>query len=405
MPVLDVNFGRMPMTMTFAMDWLNLLFRWAHLIVGIGWIGTSFYFIALDLSLRKREGMKEGVLGTAWEVHGGGFYHVEKYTVAPKELPDDLIWYKWEAYLTWVTGFALLVVQYYFNATAYLIDPSVMKLMPGEAILISIVSLVAGWLIYDRLCKSPIGRNVPLLAGCLFALILAASYGFTHVFSGRGALIHVGAFIGTIMAVNVFGIIIPNQKKIAASLMAGEAPDPALGAMGKQRSVHNNYLTLPVLLMMVSNHYPMLTGHPQSWLLVALILVIGGMVRHFLNRHDAGDPFAKFWWALPAGAVGLVAAIIMTAPTDYSGGDKVADATVVALAQTHCASCHAAAPTSEAFEEAPKGIHLATVEDLRRYAELIMVQAVQSDAMPLGNETGMTDEERATLGTWISQLK
>lgn len=393
------------MTLAFAMDWLNLLFRWAHLIVGIGWIGTSFYFIALDLSLRKREGMKEGVAGTAWEVHGGGFYHVEKYLVAPTELPQDLIWYKWEAYLTWVTGFALLVVQYYVNATAYLIDPSVLELTPGEAVVISVASLVAGWLIYDRLCKSPIGQNTPLLAVCVFILIMGATYLFTHVFSGRGALIHVGAFIGTIMAVNVFGIIIPNQKKIAASLMAGEAPDPALGATGKQRSVHNNYLTLPVLLMMVSGHYPMLTGHPHSWLLVALILVIGGMVRHFLNRHDAGDPMNKFWWSLPLAAVGLVIAVVMTAPKDFSGGEQVADAAVVAISQTHCATCHAASPSHESFDEAPNEIRLETVEDLRRYADLVMAQAVQSDAMPLGNETGMSDDERATLGAWLSQQR
>ena len=393
------------MTLAFAMDWLNLLFRWGHMIVGIGWIGTSFYFIALDLSLRKREGMREGVFGTAWEVHGGGFYHVEKFTVAPKELPEDLIWYKWEAYLTWVTGFALLVVQYYFNATAYLIDPNVLQLTPGEAVLISAFSLAGGWLIYDFLCKSPIGKNTPLLAACLFALILAASYMFTHVFSGRGALIHVGAFIGTIMAVNVFGVIIPNQRKIAASLMAGEAPDPALGATGKQRSVHNNYLTLPVLLMMVSNHYPMLTGHPQSWLLVALVLLIGGGVRHFINRHDAGDPLNKFWWSLPVAGVATIAAIVMTAPKDFSSADQIADATAVQIARTHCATCHAAAPTYEGFEEAPKGINLETVGDLKRYADLVMAQAVQSDAMPLGNETGMTEDERATLGTWITQLK
>lgn len=393
------------MTFAFAMDWMNLLFRWAHLIVGIGWIGTSFYFIALDLSLRKRPGMKDGVAGTAWEVHGGGFYHVEKYLVAPKELPEDLIWYKWEAYLTWMTGFALLVVQYYANASAYLIDPSVLELTPGEAVLISMLSLGGGWLVYDRLCKSPVGRNTPLLAVCLFVLIVGAAYLFTHVFSGRGALIHVGAFVGTIMAVNVFGIIIPNQKKIAASLMAGEAPDPRLGAIGKQRSVHNNYLTLPVLLMMVSNHYPMLTGHPQSWLLVALILVIGGMVRHFLNRHDAGDAFGKFWWALPIAAIGLITAMIMTAPRDFSGAGQVSDATAKALITAHCAMCHAATPTHEGFEEAPKGIHLESVADLRRYADQVMAQAVQSDAMPLGNETGMSDEDRATLGAWLSQQK
>ncbi|GGB45112.1 cysteine desulfurase [Roseibium aquae] len=395
------------MTLAFAMDWLNLLFRWAHLVVGIAWIGTSFYFIALDLSLRKREKMKEGVFGTAWEVHGGGFYHVEKYTVAPRELPEDLIWYKWEAYLTWVTGFALLIVMYYFNASAYLIDPAKMDLRPLDAIAISVLSLAAGWLVYDRLCRSRIGQNTGLLAICVFLLIMAATYMYTHVFSGRGALIHVGAFMGTIMAVNVFGVIIPNQKKIVASLLKGEAPDPALGAMGKQRSVHNNYLTLPVLLMMVSNHYPMLTGHPQAWLLVALVLVIGGMVRHFLNRHDAGDSIRKFWWTLPAAATGLAVALVMTAPRDFSsiGGPQIADATVVAITQTHCATCHAATPTYEGFDEAPKNIQLETVEDLRRYADLVMAQAVQSDAMPLANESGMTREERDTLGLWLAQQR
>jgi len=395
------------MTLAFAMDWLNLLFRWAHLIVGIAWIGTSFYFIALDLSLRKREKMKDGVFGTAWEVHGGGFYHVEKYTVAPKELPEDLIWYKWEAYLTWVTGFALLVVMYYFNASAYLIDPAKMDLRPLEAISLSVLSLAAGWMAYDRLCRSKIGQNTLLLAACVFVLIMAATVLYTQVYSGRGALIHVGAFMGTIMAVNVFGVIIPNQKKIVASLLKGETPDPALGAMGKQRSVHNNYLTLPVLLMMVSNHYPMLTGHPQSWLLVALVLVIGGMVRHFLNRHDAGDEFRKFWWTLPAAATGLAVALVMTAPRDFSAidGPQIADARVVSISQTHCATCHAANPTYPGFEEAPKNIELETAEDLRRYADLVMAQAVQSDAMPLGNESGMTQEERDTLGLWLAQQR
>lgn len=393
------------MTFAFAAEWLNLLIRWFHLIVGIGWIGASFYFIALDLSLRKRDNMKEGVAGTAWEVHGGGFYHVEKYLVAPKELPSDLIWYKWEAYLTWMSGFALLVVQYYFNAEAYLIDPAVMHLMPDEAIVISIFSLIGGWLIYDRICKSVIGKNTPLLAVCLFVLIVGAAYGFSHVFSGRGALIHVGAFVGTIMAVNVFGIIIPNQRKITGSLLRGEAPDPKLGAMGKQRSVHNNYLTLPVLLMMVSNHYPMLTGHPQSWLLVALILVIGGMVRHYFNRHEAGDHFQKFWWTVPITAVGLLAAIIMTAPRDYSGGAAVSDAVALNAIRTHCATCHAAVPTSDMVDVAPKGIQLETLDELRRYADQVMAQAVHSDAMPLGNETGMTREERDQLGAWISQQK
>jgi uncharacterized membrane protein len=387
----------------FVVDWLNLLIRWAHLVVGIGWIGTSFYFIALDLSLRKRADMREGVSGTAWEVHGGGFYHVEKYLVAPTTLPDDLVWYKWEAYLTWVTGFLLLVVQYYWNADGFLISRSVLPLLPSQAIVLSGLSLIGGWLVYDRLCKSWIGENTSLLAVAVFVLIVGASYLFSHVFSGRGALIHVGAFVGTIMAVNVFGIIIPNQKKITAALLAGRAPDPALGQIGKQRSVHNNYLTLPVLVMMVSNHYPMLTSHPQAWLIVALILVIGGSVRHFLNRHDAGDPFLKIAWALPAAAVGLAVAIFMTAPrTDPAlAGLSVSDAEVMQIAFTHCAMCHSAHPTHRGIEAPPKDVTLTNVEEIRRHADQIMAQAVNGNAMPLGNETGMTEDDRRKLGAWL----
>ncbi|AEV37683.1 protein containing DUF989 [Pseudovibrio sp. FO-BEG1] len=389
------------MTATFLSEWLNLLFRWFHLIVGVAWIGTSFYFIALDLSLRKREGQAQGIFGSAWEVHGGGFYHVEKYMVAPKELPKDLIWYKWDAYLTWVSGFALLTVQYYFNATVYLIDPEVMKLLPSEAVAISIASLAFGWVVYDRLCRSPIGKNTPLLAVCLLVIILGATYGYSQVFSGRGVLIHIGALIGTFMAFNVFMVIIPNQKKITADLLAGREPDAALGLIGKQRSVHNNYLTLPVLLMMVSNHYPLLTGHSQPVLVVALILVMGGMVRHFINRHDAHDNFANFWWALPAAAVSLIAAVIVTTPAKLGGDVAVSDTQALQIAQAHCASCHSATPTKEAFTEAPKNIELDSVADLRRYDTLIMAQAVRSNAMPLGNETGMTKHERELLGAWL----
>ncbi|WP_407048342.1 urate hydroxylase PuuD [Methyloraptor flagellatus] len=389
----------------YIADWLNLLIRWSHMIAGIGWIGASFYFIALDVSLKKREKMNEGVYGTAWEVHGGGFYHVEKYMVAPKHLPDDLIWYKWEAYLTFLTGFALLIVQYYFNARAYLIDPNVLAMTPAEAILISVASLAAGWFAYDGLCRSALGRNTPVLAVVVFALIVGAAYLFTHVFSGRGALIHVGAFVGTIMAANVFRVIIPNQRKIVASLLKGEAPDPRLGAIGKQRSVHNTYLTLPVLLMMVSNHYPMLTNHPQSWLLVALILVVGGTARHFWVRHEAGDPTAKILWAPGVAALGLVAALILTAPRTNPAlaGVTVSDADILALTARHCTMCHAAKPSHDGFAEAPKGVTLQKIEDIRRYAALIEQQAVKSDAMPLGNETGITTAERDKLGAWIAR--
>ncbi len=396
----------------FAIDWLNLLFRWAHLIVGVGWIGTSFYFIALDLSLRKREGQAKGVFGSAWLVHGGGFYDVQKYTVAPDHLPDDLIWYKWEAYLTWVTGFALIVLQYYFNASTYLIDPSVMELTNWEAIGISLVSLFGGWFFYNTVCKLFLGKSTLWLGITVFFFLVTAGYAYTNVFSGRGALIHVGAIVGTMMAFNVFRIIIPNQKKIVASLLAGETPDPTLGQIGKQRSVHNNYLTLPVLLMMVSNHYPFITNHPQSWLIVAFIIVTGACIRHFLNSHEAahGKPegeVGNYSWALLAAAIGLCVLIIITAPKerDLSGAGTVSDFQALALSQKHCVACHATTPTHEAFVEAPKGVKLETVGELKRYSALIKAQAVDTDIMPLGNESGMTEEERAMLGAWLNALK
>mgnify|MGYP000993610919 CR=1 FL=1 len=390
--------------LAYAADWVNILTRWFHLIVGIGWIGTSFFFIALDVSFRKEAGSGADVHGTAWLVHGGGFYHVDKYTVAPATLPERLQWYRWEAYLTFVSGLVLLSVQYWLNARAYLIDPKVMELLPWQAVAISISALAFGWFAYDRICRSALGRTTLPLAAVVFALIVGAAFGFTHVFSGRGAFIHVGAFVGTIMAANVFAVIIPNQRRLVAQLIAGETPDPAYGAIARQRSVHNTYLTLPVLLMMVSNHYPVLTNHPQSWLIVALILVIGGPIRHFVVRHEAGDSFATIAWAPGLAALGLVAALVMTAPkagTTLSGG--VSDAEVVAITTKHCIMCHSAKPTHEAFTEPPKGVTLGTAADIARFAPLIKVQAIDTDAMPLGNETGITDAERATLGAWISK--
>ena len=387
----------------FVVDWLNLLLRWAHLIVGIGWIGTSFYFIALDLELRKRETMPEGVYGTAWQVHGGGFYHVHKYLVAPKQLPPDLIWFQWEAYLTWVTGIGLMVSEYYWRADVYLISPDVLPLLPIQAIVISLMSLAAGWFVYDRICKSPIGKHTLPLAIVVFALIVAAAWFYSHVFSGRGALVHVGAFVGTIMAVNVFGVIIPNQKKIVASLLAHEQPDGRLGAIGKQRSVHNNYLTLPVLVMMVSTHYPMLSGHPQSWLVVALIVVVGASVRHVLNRHDAHDPFEKYGWALPVVAVALAGAVWLTVPQTRAGlGDvTVTEGEVLAIVGKHCIMCHSAHPSHEGFDEPPKGVILTSIPNIVLHKEQILAQAVNSDTMPLGNETHITEEERQKLGAFL----
>ena len=390
----------------FLGEWLNLLIRWAHMVVSIGWIGTSFYFMALDYSLSKLERMNPGVLGTAWQVHGGGFYHVEKYTVAPATLPDVLHWFKWEAYLTWATGFGLLIVQYYFHAEAFLIDPGVMTLEPWQAIAISVASLAAGWFIYDGLCRTKVGQHTTLLALSVFALILIAAVLYTKVFSGRGAFIHVGALVGTIMAVNVFGVIVPNQKKMIAQMIAGQAPDARYGEIGKQRSTHNNYLTLPVLLMMVSQHYPFLFTHPQSWLIVALIIVIGALVRHMLNRLDAGGDWDSYAWVMPAAAMGLITAIYVTAPaTRSTTGGAVTDAEAQAIIGKHCLTCHAHNPSHPAFKEPPKNIALESVPDMRRFAQQIYMQTVQNRAMPLGNQTGMTEDERDALGRWVSGRK
>ncbi len=387
-----------------SLDWPNLLVRWGHMIAGIAWIGTSFYFVALDFSLRKSAEMPPGVAGEAWEVHGGGFYHVRKYLTAPGTLPDGLIWFKWEAYLTWVTGFLLLVILYYVQAETYLIDPSVLALTSWQAIGISVASLVAGWLVYSALCGSPIGRHTGLLATCLLVTILAAAYFYTHVFSGRGAFIHIGALIGTLMAANVFMVIIPNQRKITAALLEGGKPDPAFGVIGKQRSLHNTYLTLPVLLTMVSNHFPMLTDHPHAWVLAGLVVVGGALTRHYLVRSEVGDSQHDIAWTLPLIGSALALALLITEPQKlilYEG--EVTDSEALSIVATRCATCHAAAPSDRTARAAPKGIALESLDSLRRYAAQIETQAVKNKAMPLGNKTRMTLEERAKLGTWIAK--
>ncbi|MBL1420271.1 MAG: urate hydroxylase PuuD [Alphaproteobacteria bacterium] len=388
----------------YIMDWLNLLIRWFHLIVGIGWIGASFYFVALDFSLKKRKKMKDGVLGTVWEVHGGGFYHTEKYMVAPAELPKDLIWYKWEAYLTWASGIALMIVQFYWHADIWMVDANVLDIAPQTAIVYSVLSLTAGWFIYDALCKSDIGNNTPLLMLITFFLILGASYFYTHVFSARASLIHVGAFIGTIMAANVFSIIIPNQKKIVASLLKGDKPDARYGKIGKQRSIHNTYLTLPVLVMMVSGHYPMLTNHPQAWLLVGLVIVGGGALRHMIIRHEIHAPFKGYAWTFPVIFVALAVAMYMTSPVMkvVSGDvDVMSDKQLMVMINTHCASCHAITPTHENFDVPPKNVVLNSAASIAKFRDLIMSNVVDADTMPLGNETEMSDEERVQLGAWL----
>ncbi|MEM7426441.1 MAG: urate hydroxylase PuuD [Pseudomonadota bacterium] len=386
------------------MDWLELLLRWAHMMLGIMWIGTSFFFIWLDQSLRKRAFSDPDLAGESWMVHGGGFYQTEKYMVAPEKLPEELHWFKYEAYFTWVTGFLLMAVIYYFSAETFLIDKSRADLVPWQAITISIGSLVAGWVAYDLICRSSIGRQTGPLALSVFLLIALASWGYTQVFSGRAAFLHIGAFIGTMMAVNVFAVIIPGQKKVVADLLAGREPDPVHGQRAKQRSLHNNYLTLPVLFMMISNHYPMTFGHPQAWLIALAVVIVGGLVRHFFNAYDADEMDWSSRWALPAAGTVIVALIIMTAFRGATyDGEPVEFAEVNGLISKHCVSCHAANPTHEDWEEPPKGVVLEQPADIRKYAAQIRAQTVLTDTMPLGNETEMTTDERELLGAWIAQ--
>jgi len=390
---------------TALIDWLSLLLRWAHVMAGIMWIGTSFYFIWLDLSLKRRENGNPDIAGESWLVHGGGFYQIEKYTVAPDQLPEELHWFKYEAYLTWLTGMALMAVIYYWAADVYLIDKSRFDQSPTQAIAISVGSLAVGWLAYDLLCRSPIGRSTGQLAVALFIVIAIAAFGYTQVFSPRAAFLHIGAFIGTIMAANVFMIIIPNQKKTVAALIERHTPDPKWGLQAKQRSLHNNYLTLPVLFMMISNHYPATYGHPQSWLVALGVVLVGGLVRVFFNAYEAGKLTPSSIAAVPAAAVIVAALVAFTSMPQAVGdlGDPVAFEEVNALVTKHCTSCHAARPTNENFDKPPGNVMLEAPQDIKRHAARIRAQVSVSKVMPLGNETEFLDEDRDVIDRWVRQ--
>lgn len=385
-------------------DWLSLAVRWIHVMVGILWIGTSFHFIWLDASLRPGTEKKPGVAGESWMVHGGGFYAVEKFTVAPSRMPQDLHWFKYEAYFTWITGFLLLALIYYVGAEQFLIDPTIYDMRPLTAIGLSVAMLAGGWIVYDLICRSPLGRNTGMLATLVFALVCISSYAFCHFFSGRAAYVHAGAFIGTIMAANVFIIIIPNQKKTVAALTAGKSPDPKYGLQAKQRSLHNNYLTLPVVLMMISNHYPMLYESPYRWWFVVGALLVGGLVRHYANQHNAGKPRSSLDHLLVVAiglGLGLVALSTMRQETLVATGEPITLAEVAPIIQQRCVACHSATPTDKFFKAPPKGIMFDSPEQIARLAPQIMRVAVASRMMPLGNRTGMTDQERAMVGAWI----
>ncbi|MGZ3158118.1 MAG: urate hydroxylase PuuD [Burkholderiaceae bacterium] len=391
--------------LAYALDWLNLIVRWLHVITGIAWIGASFYFVWLDNTIKPpKPGSdleKLGVSGELWAVHGGGFYNPQKYLVAPKELPQELHWFKWEAYSTWLSGFALLLIVYYFNASAMMIDKSVADISSWQAMGIGIGSLVLGWAVYDGLCRSPLGQREGLFGIVIFLLIVAAAFVLSKWLSGRAAYIHVGAMIGSIMVGNVLMVIIPGQRKLVEAMMKGQAPDPIYGKRGKQRSVHNNYFTLPVLFIMISNHYAMTYNHAYNWLVLAAMMAAGVLIRHFFNLKHKGI----IDWRFPAAGVAILlglAVVIAPHPAAKSASTgTVPFSQVQAVIMQRCTTCHSSHPTQPGFAAAPAGILLDTPEAIHQNSEKAYKQVVQLKAMPLANLTQMTDDERALVGAWF----
>jgi len=387
-------------------EWLNLALRWAHVITGVAWIGTSFYFNWLNGRLEPPGKPEFGVAGELWSVHGGGFYRVVKYTVAPGELPRTLHWFKWEAYATWLTGLGLLVLVYYLSAASFLVPSEGAPARPsaGAAIALGVGTLVVSWLVYDALCRSPLASRPLVLGATLLSLGTALAWELSRLLSARAAYIHVGAAIGTIMAANVLMVIIPAQQEMVVALRAGRTPDAARGKQGALRSLHNNYLTLPVLFIMVSSHYPGTYGHPLNWAILAGLALVGVMTRHWFNLRNQGRGRQNVW-LLPAAACGLVALALVTAPRvprgRANGTDAASFADVRVIVARRCAACHSSAPTAAGIPAAPLGVLLDTPDQIRVSAPRILAVAVDAQTMPLGNLTGMTPEERELLGRWI----
>jgi uncharacterized membrane protein len=388
----------------YVTDWLNLLLRWLHVIAAIAWIGASFYFVLLDSALRppkRLEDLEAGVGGELWEVHGGGFYHVQKYRVAPPKLPEHLAWFKWEAYTTWLSGFGLMVVLYYFEARTYLIDPSVAELGEWEAVAISVGLLAAAWVLYDVLCRALV-RNEVLLAAALVALAAVAAWGCTELFAPRAAFLQVGAMLGTIMSGNVLFNIIPAHWELIRAKQAGREPDPTPGVVAKQRSVHNNYFTLPVLLTMLTGHFPFTYGTDRPWLVLLALMLLGAWARLFFNLRHTGRTI----WTIPAvGALAVVALAIAIEPDGEASGsvsEPISFARVQTAIEERCTPCHAQRPTQPGFSSPPAGVLLETPEQIVQRAEDVK-RVVSSRSMPLGNVTGMTDAERQLVVAWVDQ--
>lgn len=381
-------------------EWLNLSVRWIHIITGIAWIGASFYFVFLENHLNRTENLREELAGNLWAIHGGGFYYLEKYKHAPKTIPVHLHWFKWEAYFTWLSGFTLLAIVYYYNAQIYMLNPTVSIISAGQSIGLGIGTLLVSWLVYDLLCKSALANKKKLFALLGFVLIVAMAYGLSQLISARAAYIHVGAVIGTLMVANVFFVIIPSQKTMVNAAINAESNDPSLGEKALMRSIHNNYMTLPVLFIMISNHFPSTFGHANSWLILAALILVGVAVRHWFNLKGKG---INNHYLLPLAFLGMVALVYLTKPADYDNqSNTISDATAMEMIEVHCQSCHAQQPSSEVFVTAPKDLVLEDMQSVIKHADLIKAQAIQSQIMPLGNSSQMTLQDRMQLGQWLN---
>jgi uncharacterized membrane protein len=394
-----------------AWEWIAFAVRWLHVVTAIAWIGSSFYFIALDLGLVQRPHLPVGAYGEEWQVHGGGFYHIQKYLVAPAFMPEHLTWFKWESYVTWLSGFAMLCLVYYGGAELFLIDRHVLDVSAPVAIAISLASLALGCILYDLLCKSPLGRNTWGLMILLYILLVAMAWGYTQVFTGRAAFLHLGAFTATIMSANVFFIIIPNQKIVVADLIAGRTPDPKYGVIAKQRSLHNNYLTLPVIFFMLSNHYPLAFATAFNWIIAALVFLMGVTIRHWFNTTHARKGRPTWTW-LATALLFVVIIWLSTVPKVLTGETAAAPAAFQRFAadshfsaardivSSRCSMCHAAEPVWGSVSAAPKDVLLDNDAAIASQAREIYLQAGRSHAMPPGNLSGITPEERRVLTAW-----
>lgn len=387
----------------YVMQWLNLTVRWTHVIAGIMWIGASFYFIFLENNLNRTEGLRDELAGNLWAIHGGGFYYVEKFKVAPKVIPKPLHWFKYEAYFTWLSGFSLLFIVYYADAKSLMVDPTVAALSPAEAIGIGIGSMVIGWLVYDGMCRSKLVLHQGWFALVGVLVLGVITYALTHLLSGRAAYIHVGALLGTIMAANVFFTIIPSQKALVRAAKTGQPLDASLGKKAGQRSLHNNYITLPVVFIMLSNHFPSTFGHSGNWLILMVIAVASAGIKHYWNLLDRG---VKRTWVLVVSIAALVLLSVAISPAMEDTVDAavpVSFAEANAVIQRRCVQCHSAQPTDDVYVVAPNGVMYDTPEQIKAKASMIMERAVRTHTMPLGNKTGMTDQERTVLKRWILQ--